>query len=125
MSAVNDVEPIDRAIAQLKGNALHAPALAGADTVGNANQLGKATWLTIFMESGSYIIGAMKQLLVAANDTSEREMTMIASFVCDAYCPNGIEIRRMFCKQMAESNRLPSCTLFRWIHECETFTQIG
>ena len=35
-------------------------------------------------------------------------MTMLASFVCDAYCPNGVEIRRMFCKQMAESNRLPS-----------------
>ena len=34
-------------------------------------------------------------------------MTMLPSFVCDAYCPNGIEIRRMFCKQMAESNRLP------------------
>ena len=60
------------------------------------------------MKSGSAIIGALKQLLVAANETSERQMTMLASFVCDAYCSNGIEIRRMFCKQMAESNRLPS-----------------
>ena len=60
------------------------------------------------MKSGSDIIGALKQLLVAANDTSERQITMHASFVCDAYCPNGIEIRRMFCKQMVESNRLPS-----------------
>ena len=60
------------------------------------------------MKSGSVIIGALKQLLVAANETSERQMTMLASFVCDAYCPNGIAIRRVFCKQMTESNRLPS-----------------
>ena len=33
---------------------------------------------------------------------------MLASFVCDAYWANGIEIRRMFCKQMADSNMLPS-----------------
>ena len=39
---------------------------------------------------------------------------MLASFVCDAYCPKGIEINsnpellwHMFCKNMAESNRLP------------------
>ncbi len=59
------------------------------------------------MKSGSDIIGALKQLLVAANETSERQMRMLASFVCDAYYPNGIEIRRMFFKQMAESNMLP------------------
>ena len=108
VSAVNDVEPIARTLGQLKANALHVPALSGADIDVNFNQLDKATWLKIFMKSGSYIIGALKQVLVAANETSERKMTMLASFVCDAYCPNGIEIRRMFCKQMAESNRLPS-----------------
>ena len=59
------------------------------------------------MKCGSDIVGALKQLLVAANETSERQMTMLASFVCDAYCPNGIEIRCMSCRQMAESNRLP------------------
>ncbi len=35
-------------------------------------------------------------------------MTMVASFVCGAYCQNGIELMRMFCKQMADSNMLPS-----------------
>ena len=59
------------------------------------------------MKSGSDISGALKQLLVAANETSERQMTMLASFVCDAYCPNGIEIRRKFCKHMTDSNMLP------------------
>ena len=61
------------------------------------------------MKYGSDIIGALKQLLqLAADETSERQLTMLASFVCDAYCPNGVDIRCMFCKQMAESNRLPS-----------------
>ena len=60
------------------------------------------------MKSGSDIIGGLKQILVAANETSERQMAMLASFACDDYCPNGVEIRRMFCKQMTESNRLPS-----------------
>ena len=39
---------------------------------------------------------------------------MLGSFVCDAYCPKDIEINSipelrwyLFCKHMAESNRLP------------------
>ena len=37
VSVVNDVEPIARALGQLKANALHVPALSGADTVGKVN----------------------------------------------------------------------------------------
>ena len=59
VSAVNDVEPIARALCQLKANALHVPAVSGAHTVGKFNQLDKATWLKIFMKSGSDIIGAL------------------------------------------------------------------
>ena len=40
---------------------------------------------------------------------------MLASFVCNAYCPNGIEINSipelrwyLFCKHMADRNMLPS-----------------
>ena len=72
MSAVNDVEPIARALGQLKENALHVPA--------QLETLDKATWLKILMKSRSDIIGALKQLLVAANETSERHMTMLAPF---------------------------------------------
>ena len=68
-------------------------------------------WFKIFMKSGRDIIGALIQLLVAANETSERQMTMLPSLVSGAYCQNGIEVRRMFCKQMAESNRLPSTSM--------------
>ena len=55
------------------------------------NQLGKVTWLNIFMTSGSDTIGALEQLLIE-NDTSEQQLAVLASFVCAAYCPKGIEI---------------------------------
>ena len=55
------------------------------------NQLGKATWLNIFMTSGSDTIGALEQLLLV-NETSEQQLSVLASFVCAAYCPKGIEI---------------------------------
>ncbi len=70
MSTLNDVEPIARALGQLKANAL-----SGADTGGNFDQLDKATRLKIFMTSGSDTIRALKQL-VAANETSEQQMTI-------------------------------------------------
>ena len=58
-------------------------------------------------------IGALKQLQIV-NEISAQQIAMLASFVCDAYWPNGIEINSipelrwyLFCKLMAESNRLP------------------
>ena len=69
--------------------------------------------MKIFMKSGSDTIGALEQLLTV-NETSEQQLTMLASCVCAAYCPKGIEISGipelrwyLFCKHMAESNRLP------------------
>ena len=114
VSGVIDVEPIARALGRQRANALPAlHASSGADTVGKFNQLGKATWMTIFMKSGSDTIGALEQLLTV-NETSEQHLARLASFVCAAYCPNGIEISGipelrwyLFCKHMAESNRLP------------------
>ena len=87
---------------------LHA--FSGADTVGKFNQLGRATWLNIFMKSGSDTIGVLEQLLIV-NETSAQQLAMLGSVVCDAYCPKGIEIPErqwyLFCKHMAESNRFP------------------
>ena len=56
----------------------------------------------------------MDQLLIV-NEISVQQLAMLASFVCDAsYCPKGMEINSipehrwyLFCKHMAESNRLP------------------
>ena len=57
------------------------------------NQLGKATWLKIFMIFGSDTIGALEQLLIENETTSsEQQLAVLASFVCAAYCPKGIAI---------------------------------
>ena len=114
VSGVIDVEPIARALGRQRVNALPAlHAFSGSDTVGKFNQLGKAMWLKIFMKSGSDTIGALEQLLIV-NETRAQQLAMLASFVCDAYCPKGIEINiipellwYMFCKYMADSNMLP------------------
>ena len=55
------------------------------------NQLGKATWLKIFMTSGSDTIVALEQLLIE-NENSEQQLAVLASFVCAAYCPKCIGI---------------------------------
>ena len=51
---------------------------------------------------------------LTVNETSEQQLAVLASFVCAAYCPKGIEISGipelrwyLFCKHMADSNRLP------------------
>ena len=114
VSGVIDVEPIARALGRHRAHALPAlHAFSGADTVGKFNQLGKATWMNIFMKPGSDTIGALEQLLTV-NETSEQQLAELASFVCAAYCPKGIEINGipelrwyLFCKHMTESNRLP------------------
>ena len=93
VSGVIDVEPIARALGRQRANILPAlHAFSGADTVGKFNQLDKATWFKIFMKSGSGTIGDLEQLLIV-NETSEQQLAMLASFVCDAYCPTCIDIK--------------------------------
>ena len=61
----------------------------------------------IFMKSGSDTIGVLEQLLIV-KETSAPHLAMLGLFVCDAYCPKGIEINSipefrlyLFCKHMA------------------------
>ena len=76
VSGVIDVEPIARALGRQRANALHAlHAFSGDDTVGKFNQLGKATWLKIFMKSGCDTIGALEQLLIV-NETSAQQLAL-------------------------------------------------
>ena len=89
VSGVIDVEPIARALGRQRAHALHA--FSGADTVGKCNQLGKATWLKIFLKSGRDTIGAPEQLLIVYAISSQH-LAMLVSVVCDAYCPKGIDI---------------------------------
>ena len=62
VSGVIDVEPIARALGRQRPNTL-APlhAFSGTDTVGKVNQQGTATWLKMFVTSGSDTIGALEQ----------------------------------------------------------------
>ena len=91
VSGVIDVEPIARALGRQRANALPAlHAFSGPDPAGKCNQLGKATWLKIFMKYGSDTIGVLDQLLIV-NETSAQQLAMLTSFVCDACCPKGIE----------------------------------
>ena len=93
VSWIIDLEPIARGHARQRTNALPAiHAFSGADTVGKFNQLGKATWLKIFMNSGSDTIGSLGQLLIV-NETSAQQLALPASFVCDDYCPKCIDIK--------------------------------
>ena len=65
VSGVIDVETIAPSLGRQRANALPAlHAFSGADTVGKFNQLGKATWLKMFMKSGKGTIGALEQLPV-------------------------------------------------------------
>ena len=89
LSGVIDVEPITRTHGRQRAPELYA--FSGADKVLKFNQLGKTTWLNIFMKSGSDTIGALEQLLIV-NEIGAQHIDMFASFVCDAYCPKCIEI---------------------------------
>ena len=75
------IEPIARALGRQRAKALPALHAFSGDTVGKCNQLGKATWMNIFMKSGSDTIGALEQLLTV-NETSEQQLAVLASFEC-------------------------------------------
>ena len=92
VSGVTDLEPIARALGRQRIQALHAlHAFSGADTIGKCNQLGKATWLKIFLKSGRDTIGAPEQLLIVYAISSQ-QLAMLVSVVYDAYCPKGMDI---------------------------------
>ncbi len=56
-------------------------AFSGVYIVGKFNQLGKATWLKIFMESGCDTTGALEQWLIL-NETSAQQLASYTCFVC-------------------------------------------
>ena len=47
------------------------------------------------MESGNDIVGALEQLLYRIRSVIEQQLAMLASFVCDAYCPKSIGINHI------------------------------
>lgn len=90
---------------------LHA--FSGADNTGRFARIGKPTWFKLFMEAEDDVIEALCTLCDDADMSEDFQLTL-AQFVCTAYCPKGIQLSsipelrwHLFCKYMAESEKLP------------------
>ncbi len=88
-------------------------AFTGADNSVKFSRIGKATWLQHYVSANQDIIESF-QMLISCSEVSDGMLTSLASFVCAAYAPTGInmstipELRwHLFCKHMAESDKLP------------------
>ncbi|CAL8335045.1 unnamed protein product [Boreogadus saida] len=74
---------------------------------------GKATWLQVYIKADTDVISSL-QMLSTEEEVTETMLATLASFVCAAYSPKGIYIKtiselgwHLFCKHMAESDKLP------------------
>ena len=110
---VLQIEPVWKALGPERAKALPAfHAFSGADNTGRFSRVGKATWLQVFLKADDDIINALHMLEEA--EVTEGMLSTLAGFVCAAYAPKGITIRTipelrwyLFCKHMAESDKLP------------------
>lgn len=114
VSGILQIQPFWDTLGNKKAKALPAfHAFSGADNTGRFAGIGKATWLKIYLLADDDIIEALRML---GNDSevTEKWQKSLARFVCAAYSPKGINIRsipelrwHMFCKYMADSDKLP------------------
>ncbi len=113
-SSVIQIEPIWKALGEERAQALPAfHAFTGADNTGRFARLGKAKWFQCYLKADDDIVAAFATLCTDA-ELSEDLYTTLARFVCSAYCPKGVNISsipelrwHLFCKNMAENDRLP------------------
>ena len=114
VSGILHIEPIWTTLGRDKAKALPAlHAFSGADNIGRFSRVSKTTWFKLFLEADGHVVQALT-MLTSSNEVSETQLSTLASFVCTAYCPKGINIKsipelrwHLFCKQMAEGVRLP------------------
>lgn len=112
-SSVKMIEPIWTALGPDRAKALPGlHAFTGADTTGRFNGIGKQTWFKLFLDTED-VVDALGTLCSNADVSEEIQLTL-EQFVCTAYQPKGIKISGipelrwyMFCKYMAESQKLP------------------
>ena len=88
-------------------------AFSGADITGRFARIGKQTWFKLFLDAGEDVLQALGKLGDEIDFSPDLQNTL-AKFVCSAYCPKGINISHipelrwhLFCKHMAESEKLP------------------
>ena len=115
VSGVHQIKPLWTALGPEKAKALPAShAFSGAENTGRCVRIGWATWFKLFLESDYDVI---RDLCMPCDDTDVTEdflESTMARFVCTAYCPKGLhtssipDLRwHLFCKYMAESEKLP------------------
>src|SRR6218665_574472 len=113
-SGVMRIDPIWRAIRPETAKAFPAfHVFTGADNTGRFSRIGKATWLQVYMKADRDVISSLQMLSTEA-EVTQTMLANLASFVCAAYSPKGININTIFelrwylvCKHMAESDKLP------------------
>ena len=113
-SRILQVEPIWKALGGKRANSLVAfHAFTGADTTGRFSGIGKTKWFNIFMKADDSVLSAL-QMLSQTSEVTEDQLCTLAKFVCAAYLPKEVYIDTipelrwyLFCKHMAESDKLP------------------
>ena len=92
-SGVVQIEPLWQALGKERAKALPAfHAFTGADNTGRFSRIGKATWLQDYLKADKDVIKALQMLLDEA-EVTEGMLSTLASFVCAAYSPKGINIK--------------------------------
>ena len=117
VSGVVEVWPIWRALGRDKATAspvFHA--FTGADNVGRFSGVGKTKWFQHYINAERNIVKALMKL-PEDDDLTQEVKVILASFVCLSYCQKGIQIAGipdlrwyLFCKHLAESNKLSPAT---------------
>jgi len=117
VSGTVEVGPIWRALGREKAAALPIfHAFTGADNIGRFSGVGKTRWFQHYIKAERDVVSALMKL-PEDGDLTHEVLETLASFVCLAYCPKGIQIAsipdlrwHLFCKNLAESNKLPPTT---------------
>ena len=114
VSGVVPIRPMWVALGEERAKALSAfHAFTGADNIGRFSGIGKKTWFKAFLNAESNSIRALEKLF-ESTEVTEDTLTALTAFICLVYCPKGLNIKRipelrwhLFCKNMAESTKLP------------------
>ena len=114
VSGTVEIGPIWNALGRDKAAALPAfNAFTGADTIGRFSGIGKTKWFQQYLAIDSDIIAGL-MTLSEEGDLTQEGKDALANFVCMVYCPKGIHITsipdlrwHLFCKNLAESGKLP------------------
>ena len=91
VSGMVEVGPIWRALGRDKATTLPVfHAFTGADNVGRFSGVGKTKWLQHYIKADRNIVKVLMKL-PEDDDLTQEVKDILASFVCLAYCPKGIQ----------------------------------